>query len=150
MAQYIKIDNDGDKFYYKDKKMKILHREDGPAIEFAHGSKFWYRDGKIHREDGPAIERSDGSKDWYRDGKHHREGGPAIEYSSGYKEWCRDGELHREDGPAIECTDGTKFWYHNGEKLTEAEFLRRTHRAKEMTIAEIEKLMGHRVKVVKG
>jgi hypothetical protein len=150
MAQYIKIDNDGDKFYYKDKKMKILHREDGPAIEFAHGTKYWYRDGKLHREDGPAIEYPDGYKEWYRDGKLHREDGPAIEYSSGYKEWCRDGKRHREDGPAVEWPDGANEWYLNDIELSEAEFIRRTQPVKEMTIAEIEKLLGHKVKVVKG
>ena len=32
------------------------HREDGPAIEGANGSKYWYLNGKLHREDGPAIE----------------------------------------------------------------------------------------------
>ena len=26
-------------YYYKDKEMKILHREDGPAIELADGTK---------------------------------------------------------------------------------------------------------------
>jgi hypothetical protein len=150
MAQYIKIDNVGDKRYYKDKEMKILHREDGPAIEWVDGSKSWYRDGKLHREDGPAIECADGSKEWYRDDKLHREGGPAIEYASGSKYWYRDGLLHREDGPAIEYADGSNSWYLNGEKLSEAEFLRRTQPAKEMTVKEIEKLLGHKVKVVKG
>lgn len=38
----IHINEYGDKHYYKDKAMTILHREDGPAIERADGSKFWY------------------------------------------------------------------------------------------------------------
>ena len=46
-----------------------LHREDGPAIEYADGSKYWYLDGKLHREDGPAMELADGSKVWYLDNK---------------------------------------------------------------------------------
>ena len=29
------------------------------------GSKHWCLNGKLHREDGPAIERADGSKSWY-------------------------------------------------------------------------------------
>ena len=29
------------------------------------GDKEWYLNGKVHREDGPAIEWADGSKDWY-------------------------------------------------------------------------------------
>lgn len=30
--------------------------------------KEWYRDGERHREDGPAIEYPDGTKFWYRNG----------------------------------------------------------------------------------
>ena len=37
-----------------------LHREDGPAIEYANGNKHWYLNGKLHREDGPAIENANG------------------------------------------------------------------------------------------
>jgi len=42
-----------------------LHRRDGPAIEYADGTKCWYRDGRLHREDGPAVEHVGGSKYWY-------------------------------------------------------------------------------------
>ena len=40
--QYIVIDECGNKFYYKDKAMDILHREDGPAVEWSDGEKVWY------------------------------------------------------------------------------------------------------------
>jgi hypothetical protein len=33
-----------------------LHREDGPAVEWADGSKIWCQHGKFHRLDGPAID----------------------------------------------------------------------------------------------
>jgi antitoxin component YwqK of YwqJK toxin-antitoxin module len=148
MAQYTTIINYG-KFYYKDAKMEILHREDGPAIEWADGSKSWYLNGELHREGGPAAECANGTKEWYRDGKRHREDGPAVEYADAGKSWYKDGELHREGGPAIEYANGDISWYLNGEYLSEAEFLRRTQPAKELTVAEIEKLMGHRVKVIK-
>jgi hypothetical protein len=46
-----------------------LHREDGPAIEFADGDKYWYINGERHREDGPAIEFADGDKSWYINGQ---------------------------------------------------------------------------------
>jgi hypothetical protein len=46
-----------------------LHREDGPAIEFADGDKYWYINGERHREDGPAIEFADGDKYWYINGQ---------------------------------------------------------------------------------
>lgn len=62
--QYIKIDKDGDKFYYKDKQMTISHREDGPAVEFTDGYKAWYINGQLHRLDGPAVEYANGDKEW--------------------------------------------------------------------------------------
>jgi hypothetical protein len=37
------LDIYGDKYYYID---NILHREDGPAIEAANGTKYWYINGK--------------------------------------------------------------------------------------------------------
>ena len=46
-----------------------LHREDGPAIEWPNGIKYYYLNGKLHRTDGPAIEWSDGTKDYYLNGK---------------------------------------------------------------------------------
>lgn len=46
-----------------------LHREDGPAIEYSDGDKYWYINGKLHREDGPAIEYSDKNKIWYYHGQ---------------------------------------------------------------------------------
>src|SRR6056300_848066 len=67
--QFIHISKDGDKFYYSDRKMTILHREDGPAIDYANGDKSWFLDGKRHREDGPAIEWADGYKAWYINGE---------------------------------------------------------------------------------
>ena len=63
--QYIEVIFDGSKYYHSDKAMTVLHREDGPAVEFPCGYKSWYRNGKYHREDGPAIEFSNGDKRWY-------------------------------------------------------------------------------------
>jgi len=67
--QYIEINEYGSKLYHKDKAMTILHREDGPAVEYPDGGKAWYLNGKRHREDGPAIERVDGYKEWYLNGE---------------------------------------------------------------------------------
>jgi hypothetical protein len=50
-----------------------LHREDGPAIEYSNGDKFWYINGLRHREDGPAVEWSDGDKWWYLNDIHYKE-----------------------------------------------------------------------------
>jgi hypothetical protein len=67
--QYIRIDTHGTKIYYKDREMKIHHRLDGPAIEYADGNKSWWVDGKRHRTDGPAIEWPSGYKEWHVDDK---------------------------------------------------------------------------------
>ena len=45
------------------------HRTDGPAIERADGSKYWYTHDQLHRIDGPAIEWADGTKQWWYKGK---------------------------------------------------------------------------------
>ena len=116
---------------------------------YEDGTKEWYLNGELHRIDGPAIECADGSKQWYLNGKLHRTDGPAIERASGTKEWFLNGERHREDGPAIEYADGTKFWYLNGEEMTQEEHARRTQPAKELSVAEIEKLLGYKIKIVK-
>jgi hypothetical protein len=47
-------------------------------IEYAvqvynNGYKYWYLNGKLHREDGPAIEYADGDKYWYLNGKEYTE-----------------------------------------------------------------------------
>lgn len=94
-----KINADGDIYYYK-KGTKILHREDGPAIEYADGSKMWYFNGNRHREDGPAIESP-----------------------KGYRMWYANDLPHREDGPALIREDGTENWYLNGEEVTEEEVM---------------------------
>jgi hypothetical protein len=67
-TQYI-IKNEEGTFYHKDTEMTILHREDGPASEYANGSKSWWFNGKLHREDGPAFVRINGTKYWYLNGK---------------------------------------------------------------------------------
>tara|TARA_S200002703_G_C3666348_1_gene204568 strand:- start:291 stop:584 length:294 start_codon:yes stop_codon:yes gene_type:complete len=67
MIEYtVKVFDTGTKHWLLNGK---LHREDGPAIEYADGGKYWYLDGKRHREDGPAIEWADGDKCWYLDGR---------------------------------------------------------------------------------
>ena len=106
-TQYI-LKNDDGTFYYKDREMRVFHREDGPAAEWAYGSKYWYIDGLLHREDGPAIERSSGSREWCLYGKLHREDGPARIYSSGKKEWyLQGGEVTEEQHKRLTTKEPT-------------------------------------------
>ena len=67
--QFIHINKFGTKRHYSDREMRIHHREDGPATEYANGYKEWYLNGKCHREDGPAIDDVNGYKEWYINGK---------------------------------------------------------------------------------
>ena len=95
-----KIDNFGNKRWYNEKNQ--LHREDGPAMIWEDGSKFWWLNGLKHREDGPAIEYSNGDKIWYFNGKYHRRDGPAIEWEDGYKSWYYHGKR-------IDCQSQEEF-----------------------------------------
>ena len=49
-----------------------LHRIDGPAVEWANGTRMWYLNGQRHRTDGPAFECADGYYAWYVNGKHFK------------------------------------------------------------------------------
>ena len=84
--------------------------------------------GEVHREDGPAVEYTDGTKFWYVNGNLHRLDGPAVEWSNGDKLWYVNGQCHRLDGPAVECADGSVDYWIEGEKLTFKQFLARTTR----------------------
>ena len=102
------------------------------------GTKSWYLNGKLHREDGPAVEYAIGTKSWYLNGKIHCEDGPAVEYANGDKSWYLNGKLHCEDGPAVEYANGDKRWYLNDKRLTEQGYKRTmtkpTCSGKEVTI----------------
>ena len=141
--QFIHIDAHGTKRHCSDREMRIRHREDGPAVEYANGYKEWYLNGKCHREDGPAIDDANGYKEWYINGKLHREDGPAVVYTDGSKSWYINGKCHREDGPAVEDVDGSKSWYINGERLAEEEFNAHNYvNPVELTLYEIAEKFG--------
>jgi hypothetical protein len=73
----------------------------------AYGTKSWYLNGELHRDDGPAVEFANGTKCWYLNGKLHREDGPAVEYANGDKRWYLNGEEVTEEevmNPAEEMT----------------------------------------------
>jgi len=47
-------------------------------IAYSGGERNWLKNGLLHREDGPALEWYDGDQCWYKDGVLHRVDGPAI------------------------------------------------------------------------
>jgi hypothetical protein len=128
--QYITIDREGNKFFFKDKKMTKLHREDGlPAAEYKDGSKYWYKDGVSHREDGPAVE-----------------------YPDGHTEWWINGNQHREDGPAVINRRGNEEYWLDDVWITKSEHSKRTAKVIELTLEDIAQLAGvdvEKIKIVK-
>jgi hypothetical protein len=111
------------------------HREDGPAIIWADGSKEWYRYDKKHREDGPAVIWADGYTSWYTNDKRHRNDGPAVTDRAGYRAWFYYDKRHRLDGPAVIFSDGrTEYWF-MGKRVNEGDFeytlIRRKEKEKE-------------------
>ena len=129
-------------YYYKDgttssehDTSKQLHRENGPAVEWTNGDKFWYLDGRSHRPDGPACEYANGDKHWYEHGKRHRVGLPAMEWTNGDRYWYIDGKLHRIDGPAYEHVNGMKLWYIDGKCYDEKDFNKLIEEVKQLPLA---------------
>ena len=113
-----------------------------------NGDKYWYLNDKIHREDGPAVEWADGTKFWYLNGKLHREDGPALEYADGTKYWYLNGEFHREDGPALEYANGDKYWYLNDKPLSEAEHAEEMKKRSAPCADKIVEIDGKKYKLV--
>ena len=72
-------------------------------------------------------------------------------YDNGSKHWYLYGELHREDGPAIERPDGYKAWFLNDVRYTEEEYYNKLNpKAKELTMSELVKELGYKVKIVEA
>ena len=118
---YVEVDSNGNRTWRLDNHQ--FHREDGPAIERADGTRSWFQNGLLHRLDGPAVESPDGDRSWFQNGRRHRVDGPAIERANGNREWFQNGRRHREDGPAIErARSGRCKWYLNNKEYTEQDF----------------------------
>lgn len=132
----LKTGDDGIDRWYDDQNR--YHNDDGPAITWKDGTKFWYLHGRTHRENGPAIEWADGRKEFRLNGlkvsersfKHYlKEKKKAVNkyetktLPSGFiienkaldiyeKKWCIKGTelLHNEGAPAY------IFYNKDGEK----------------------------------
>ena len=61
--------------------------------------RHWCEWGKFHRvDDGPAVEYANGTREWYERGQLHRGGGlPALEDADGSREWWERGRLVRRE-----------------------------------------------------
>lgn len=105
---YYIIDEIGNKEWFKDNKP---HRLDGPAKEYADGSKLYYVNGKLHKENGPAAILANGGKEYWKNGKKHNLNGPAVFYPNG---------LQMDRRPYL--PEGYKEYWIDGIKYTEEDF----------------------------
>lgn len=87
----------------------LLHREDGPAREFANGKREWWLYGKRHRQSGPAVIHPQGTQEWWMNGVLHRENGPAIVTTNTATHVCMyygHGHLYRiDERKIVQCDD---------------------------------------------
>ena len=80
--------------------------------------------GRRHRLHGPAVIYANGNCYWYRDGLLHRDNAPAVVYHNGSLLWYRNGKRHRTDDAAC-ILNGIRYWFLHGEEVSEEEFNRR-------------------------
>jgi hypothetical protein len=70
---------------------------------YPNGAKYWYLNDVIHREDGPAIEYADGSKYWYLENVDYTESGHKEEMERRYNT-C-NGKIVTIEGKKYELTE---------------------------------------------
>ena len=103
-APYSFTTKEGHRFSGVDGKMHSV--DDEPAVVYADGTKWWYRENEIHRDAGPAVVWSNGTQEWWQNNRRHRADGPAVIYPNsmaiglqkrGVKEWWTDGRFVRAE-----------------------------------------------------
>ena len=73
-------------------KMAYYTGRMGQQLNTLTGKREWYQKDLLHRLDGPAIEYPDGHREWLQQGRWHRLDGPAIEYPDGRRAWHINGK----------------------------------------------------------
>ena len=75
-----------------------------------HGNKYWVlKNGVRHRTDGPAAEYADGTKAWWLNDELHRTDGPAVEFANGTKRWYLNNELVEMEDVITDPKE--QFWW---------------------------------------
>jgi len=101
---------------------KVLHRIDGPALEFKDGGVEWWVNGVRHNLNAPAIQKPDGTEEWWVNGYYHRVGAPARISPNGNSEYWVAGIRHNLKGPAITNKKDGDSYYIYGKKMSKKEF----------------------------
>lgn len=77
-----------EKLSYNTSVLNLPNKTKDTYIDTLDGvTRFFDDDGELHRDDGPAVEYASGSQEYWRHGKLHRDGGPALVYADGSEEW---------------------------------------------------------------
>ena len=93
---HVEVDDNNVTFWYIfSDGSKVLHRDDGPAVE-SHLGRWWYMNGNLHRIGAAAAEHISGNKYYYEYGQRHREDGPAEIYN-GQEAYYLNDKLYSKD-----------------------------------------------------
>jgi hypothetical protein len=89
-----------------------------------------------------------GNKHW-----SHNDALVKVEWQHGNISHYKDGKLHNEDGPAYVDHYGNKHWYLEGrpfynEQEWQTEVAKRNPPTKELTVAQIEGILGFKIKII--
>jgi len=76
-------------YYTKEKGKEELTKEQWLDYDYSKVT--------FHRDSGPAIERADGTKAWFINGERHRDSGPAMEHADGYEAWYINSKYYTEE-----------------------------------------------------
>jgi hypothetical protein len=89
---------EGIRYTEEEYNKKILEMKTTNPVIDRYGNKCWFNEkGELHREDGPAIEYADGNQEWYQNGELHRLDGAAIITNMGDKYWFIEGMEYDEE-----------------------------------------------------
>ena len=86
----------------KSTKVRVDHNSDDPCHH-------WYFNGVLHREDGPAVEYDNGDTSWFQNGVLHREDGPAVEWNWTNKDKLLPVKEWYLYGKRLECNSQIEF-----------------------------------------
>lgn len=98
---YSFVTREGHRFSGIDNKLHSVGDE--PAVVYADGTKWWYREGLIHRDNGPAVVHPNGAQEWWLNNQRQRTEYPDSEGIHpdlrGVKQFYENGVLVREEYP---------------------------------------------------
>ena len=89
-----------------------------------------------------------GNRNWFLNGNLVK-----IEWINGNISHYKDDKLHNDEGPAYVGANGINHWYLEGrpfynEQEWRAELAKRNQPTKELTVAQIEGILGFKIKIV--